>query len=95
MVTHVHGASGVGDESDGYAEAGSRRLRETSRRQAITVDEDTQTFQVVPGSAPLLPAPWENGFKDTVIALPGQVTRVRGAVHHARPVRLALPYRRA
>ena len=74
-VTHVHGS--VGDESDGYAEAGSGRPRETSRRQAITVDEDTQTFQVVPGSAPLPPAPWENGFKDTVIALPGQVTRVR------------------
>jgi FtsP/CotA-like multicopper oxidase with cupredoxin domain len=23
------------------------------------------------------PEPWENGFKDTVIAYPGQVTRVR------------------
>ena len=46
-------------------------------RQAIFVDEVNKTFQVVPGSVPLPPEPWENGFKDTVIALPGQVTRVR------------------
>ena len=26
---------------------------------------------------PLPPEPWETGYKDTVIALPGQVTRVR------------------
>jgi FtsP/CotA-like multicopper oxidase with cupredoxin domain len=46
-------------------------------RQAITVDEANQTFQVAPGSLPTPPEPWENGFKDTVIAYPGQVTRVR------------------
>jgi len=46
-------------------------------RQAIFVDEVNKTFQVVPGSVPQLPEPWENGFKDTVIAYPGQVTRVR------------------
>jgi FtsP/CotA-like multicopper oxidase with cupredoxin domain len=34
------------------------------------------TFEVVPGSAPSAPEPWENGWKDTVIAYPGQVTRV-------------------
>lgn len=28
-------------------------------------------------SAPTPPEPWENGWKDTVIAYPGQVTRVR------------------
>jgi FtsP/CotA-like multicopper oxidase with cupredoxin domain len=46
-------------------------------RQAIFVDELNKTFQVVPGSLPTPPEPWENGFKDTVIAYPGQVTRVR------------------
>ena len=30
------------------------------------------------------PEPWETGFKDTVIAYPGQVTRVRVTVQHAR-----------
>ena len=46
-------------------------------RQNITFDEKAGTFQVVAGS-PRTPAePWEDGFKDTVIAYPGQVTRVR------------------
>jgi FtsP/CotA-like multicopper oxidase with cupredoxin domain len=44
-------------------------------RQAISVDETTQQVQVVGPVIP--PEPWENGYKDTVIALPGQVTRVR------------------
>ena len=46
-------------------------------RQAIFVNENDKTFQIVPGSTPLPPEPWETGYKDTVIALPGQVTRVR------------------
>lgn len=46
-------------------------------RQPIFVDEAHQAVQVVSGSAPQPPQPWENGFKDTVIAYPGQVTRVR------------------
>ena len=46
-------------------------------RQDIFVDEVNKTFQVVPGSLPVPPLPWEDGFKDTVIAYPGQVTRVR------------------
>ncbi|HEX6236950.1 MAG TPA: multicopper oxidase domain-containing protein, partial [Acidimicrobiales bacterium] len=45
-------------------------------RQDITVDEDAGTVHVVPGTAQP-PEPWESGFKDTVIALPGQVTRVK------------------
>ena len=52
-------------------------LFQVVNRQTIFVDEVNKTFQVVPGSVPLPPEPWENGFKDTVIALPGQVTRVR------------------
>jgi spore coat protein A len=46
-------------------------------RQDIFVDEDTMQVQVVPGSTPRPPEPWETGFKDTVIAYPGQVTRLR------------------
>ncbi len=53
-------------------------------RQEIYVDEMgaqmegemAPTVQIVPGSVPLDPEPWENGFKETVIAYPGQVTRV-------------------
>jgi len=46
-------------------------------RQDIFVDEETQQVMVVPGSVPALPESWETGFKDTVTAYPGQVTRVR------------------
>jgi FtsP/CotA-like multicopper oxidase with cupredoxin domain len=51
-------------------------LFQVVNRQDIFVDETNQTFQVVPGSQPQPPEPWESGFKDTVIAYPGQVTRV-------------------
>ncbi len=46
-------------------------------RQDIFVDEMNKQVQVVPGSMPVLPEPWETGFKDTVLAYPGQVTRIR------------------
>jgi FtsP/CotA-like multicopper oxidase with cupredoxin domain len=46
-------------------------------RQGIVVDEDAQTVRVVPGST-TPPEPWETGVKDTVIAYPGQVPRVKG-----------------
>ena len=50
---------------------------EVVNRQDISVVEVTQEVQVVPGSVPVLPEPWETGYKDTVIAYPGQVTRIR------------------
>jgi FtsP/CotA-like multicopper oxidase with cupredoxin domain len=51
---------------------------EVVNRQDITVtDEDTRQVQVVPDSTRLPPESWESGFKDTVIAYPNQVTRVR------------------
>jgi FtsP/CotA-like multicopper oxidase with cupredoxin domain len=50
---------------------------EVVNRQPIFVNEETQEFQVVPGSVPTPPEPWETGFKDTVIAYPGQVTRIK------------------
>jgi len=51
-------------------------LFEVLNRQPIFVNEATQEVQVVPGSAPVVPEPWETGRKDTVIAYPGEVTRV-------------------
>ncbi len=50
---------------------------EVLNRQDIFVNEETQEVQVVPGSTPMPPQPWETGYKDTVIAYPGQVTRIR------------------
>ena len=50
---------------------------EVVNRQAIFINEGTQQLQVVAGSMPTPPEPWEKGFKDTVIAYPGQVTRVK------------------
>jgi FtsP/CotA-like multicopper oxidase with cupredoxin domain len=46
-------------------------------RQDIVVDETDKTVRVAPESLPAPPEPWENGWKDTVIAYPGQVTRIR------------------
>ena len=67
---------------------------EVVNRQDIVVDEETMEVQVAPGSAPTPPEPWETGFKDTVIAYPGQVTRVRVRFDTPGPVRVALPHRR-
>lgn len=50
---------------------------EVVNRQDIFVDEQTETVQLAPGSVPVPAEPWETGFKDTVIAYPGQVTRLR------------------
>jgi spore coat protein A, manganese oxidase len=50
---------------------------EVINRQDILIDEDEGTVQVDAGSSPKAPESWETGFKDTVIAYPGQVTRVR------------------
>jgi spore coat protein A, manganese oxidase len=52
-------------------------LFQVVNRQPIFVDEVNKTVEVVPGSSPRPPEPWENGFKDTVTAYPGEVTRVR------------------
>jgi FtsP/CotA-like multicopper oxidase with cupredoxin domain len=50
---------------------------ELVNRQEIEVDESLGTVRVKPGSHPMPPEPWERGFKDTVIAYPEQVTRIR------------------
>ena len=67
---------------------------EVVNRQPLAVDEEgvaTQPFQL--DGDPMPPEPWESGFKDTVIAYPGQVTRVRMRFANAGPVHLALPHR--
>ena len=56
---------------------------EVVNRQDIFVDETNGTVQVVPGSVPMPPEPWETGYKDTVTAYPGQVTRIRAQFNTA------------
>ena len=47
-------------------------------RQALAVDEEGEVIQPVQlVGSPTPPESWENGWKDTVIAYPGQVTRLR------------------
>jgi FtsP/CotA-like multicopper oxidase with cupredoxin domain len=74
------GATEVWEFYNGTADAHPMHIHEVLfqvvNRQAIFVDEETRTFQVVPESE-TPPEPWENGWKDTVLAYPGQVTRVR------------------
>lgn len=46
-------------------------------RQEIVVDDMKGTVRLTPDSTVQPPHPWEKGYKDTIIAYPGQVTRVR------------------
>jgi FtsP/CotA-like multicopper oxidase with cupredoxin domain len=47
-------------------------------RQALAMDDTGDVIQPVQlVGAPTPPEAWETGFKDTVIAYPGQVTRIR------------------
>jgi FtsP/CotA-like multicopper oxidase with cupredoxin domain len=58
-------------------------LFEVVNRQQITFDEIDGTVHVVPGSSPRPPEPWEGGLKDTVIAYPGEVTRIKATFENA------------
>jgi spore coat protein A len=77
----VVGATEVWEFYNATADAHPIHLHEASfevvNRQAIVVDEESQEVQVTPGSTPAPPEPWETGFKDTVIAYPSMVTRIR------------------
>jgi FtsP/CotA-like multicopper oxidase with cupredoxin domain len=47
-------------------------------RQGLALDEDGEVIQPIQlAGDPTPPESWENGWKDTVIAYPGQVTRLR------------------
>jgi len=57
---------------------------EVVNRQALVVNEDGETeppARLV--GEPRPPEPWESGFKDTVIAYPGEVTRIRAQFNKA------------
>ena len=77
----AHGATEVWEfynaTGDGHPMHVHEVAFEVVDRQDIFVNEDTHEVQVVPGSVPTPPQPWETGRKDTVIAYPGQVTRIR------------------
>jgi FtsP/CotA-like multicopper oxidase with cupredoxin domain len=75
------GATEVWELYNATADAHPMHIHEVAfeviNRQNIFVDEAAGTVQVIPGSAPTPPESWETGRKDTVVAYPGQVTRVR------------------
>ncbi len=52
-------------------------LFQVVNRQAALVDEGAGTVRADPASAPRPPEAGEKGWKDTVIAYPGEVTRIR------------------
>jgi FtsP/CotA-like multicopper oxidase with cupredoxin domain len=50
---------------------------EVVNREGLVLDEDDVAVPVTPDGSVRPPEEWESGFKDTVIAYPGEVTRVR------------------
>ena len=51
---------------------------EVVNREGLVLDEDEEVAEPIQLDGNVTPPePWESGFKDTVIAYPGQVTRVR------------------
>jgi FtsP/CotA-like multicopper oxidase with cupredoxin domain len=47
-------------------------------REGLVTDDDGEVVEPIQRDRNITPRePWESGFKDTVIAYPGQVTRVR------------------
>jgi FtsP/CotA-like multicopper oxidase with cupredoxin domain len=76
------GATEVWEYYNATADAHPMHIHEVTfqvvNRQNIIVQEnETVQVQVDAGSPPTPPEAWENGWKDTVIAYPGQVTRFR------------------
>jgi FtsP/CotA-like multicopper oxidase with cupredoxin domain len=51
---------------------------EVVNREGLVLDDDDEVAEPIQLDGNVVPAePWESGFKDTVIAYPAQVTRVR------------------
>jgi FtsP/CotA-like multicopper oxidase with cupredoxin domain len=75
------GATEVWEFYNATADAHPMHIHEVAfevvNRQDILVDEETGAVQLAPGSVPTPAESWETGVKDTVTALPSQVTRVR------------------
>ncbi len=80
--TPAVGATEVWEYYNATADAHPMHIHEVNfqvvNRQNILVQEnETVHVQVDADSAPTPPELWENGWKDTVVAYPGQVTRLR------------------
>src|SRR4030095_8216282 len=76
------GATEVWEYYNATADAHPMHIHEAAfqvvHRQDLALDEEgevIQPIQLVGDPSP--PEAWENGWKDTVIAYPGQVTRLR------------------
>ena len=51
---------------------------EVVNREGLVLNDDGEVVEPIRLNGEITPPqPWETGFKDTVIAFPGQVTRVR------------------
>ena len=51
-------------------------LFQVVNRQGLSLDDDEVSEPIATVGPPRAPEPWEAGWKDTVIAYPGEVTRV-------------------
>jgi FtsP/CotA-like multicopper oxidase with cupredoxin domain len=76
------GATEVWEYFNATADAHPMHIHEAAfqvvNRQDLALDEDGEVIQPIQlVGNPTPPEPWENGWKDTVIAYPGQVTRLR------------------
>jgi FtsP/CotA-like multicopper oxidase with cupredoxin domain len=57
---------------------------EVVNRQALLLDGAGEVQEPITTNGPTIPPePWETGFKDTVIAYPGQVTRIKAQFNTA------------
>jgi spore coat protein A len=76
------GATEVWEYYNATADAHPMHIHEVAfqvvNRQGLALDEDGEVVQPIAlTGTPTPPESWENGWKDTVVAYPGQVTRLR------------------
>jgi spore coat protein A len=76
------GATEVWEYYNATADAHPMHIHEVAfqvvNRQALALDENGEVIQPVQlAGSPTPPESWEDGWKDTVVAYPGQVTRLR------------------
>jgi spore coat protein A len=76
------GATEVWEYYNATADAHPMHIHEVAfqvvNRQGLALDEDGEVIQPIQlVGDPTPPESWENGWKDTVVAYPGQVTRLR------------------
>jgi FtsP/CotA-like multicopper oxidase with cupredoxin domain len=76
------GATEVWEFYNATADAHPMHIHEVAfqvvNRQSLALDENGEVIQPIQLTGNVTPPePWENGWKDTVVAYPGQVTRLR------------------